>query len=622
MLLTHENGCLKVFAETYTLEFAKDRPFVKVFNPDGSRVMDLFVLSSVHTAAQRDDTTSIQAWSPAESLQEMVITLEAASSAWDRKLYRFRCQPRRFSYEIEVYGQGDIDEVRYFGGYSSAQVRWGSGFFQSGQNFQQGFNPEPSSDEIYTFAPEAGSCINLTGVPLPGKADWFFTPPPFCYAFQLKDRWVSMGVEAHPGENGYTELIYQGSRGSFNLALGYEGHTHIDGMYRLPAIGFDFGADPYTLLAMHVQHLRARGLVHNQRVTNRPVWWSEPIFCGWGAQCHLANQAGGRGPDFATQDSYEGFMASLSSKGILPGTVVLDDKWQITYGENEVDELKWPNLADFISERHDLNQHVLLWLKAWDPEGIPVEECITNAAGLPVSVDPTHPGFEERLRASVRRMISPEGYDADGFKIDFTARIPSGPGLRAYGDAWGLELMRLYLGILYDEAKKVKPDALIIAHTPHPYLADVIDAIRLNDINTGHDVCSQMIHRARVAAIACPDALIDTDNWPLPDKAAWRAYLDQKPGLGIPALYYASHIDTTGEPLSDADFALLRDSWAGYRAALSARRRSQTEEKISELGGAYLPDSHPLVKRMVLLDTQPVLTKPFKALGSESIHGG
>jgi hypothetical protein len=163
-------------------------------------------------------------------------------------------------------------------------------------------------------------------------------------------------------------------------------------------------------------------------------------------------------------------------------------------------------------------------------------------------------------------MLSSDGYDADGFKIDFTARIPSGPGLRAHGIEWGLELMKRYLSILYSEAKQVKPDALIMSHTPHPYLADVLDMIRLNDINIGQDVNRAMTHRARVARIACPEAIIDTDNWPITDKATWRRYMEIQPDLGVPSLYFATHIDFTQEPLGAEDYALIREVWARSRA--------------------------------------------------------
>jgi hypothetical protein len=130
---------------------------------------------------------------------------------------------------------------------------------------------------------------------------------------------------------------------------------------------------------------------------------------------------------------------------------------------------------------------------------------------------------------------------------------------------WGLELMRLYLCIIYDEAKKTKRDALVMAHTPHPYLADVLDMVRLNDINTGQDIGKAMTHRARVARIACPQAVVDTDNWPITDKAAWREYTRLQPELGVPSLYYASHIDSTLEPLEAADYQLIRETWARYR---------------------------------------------------------
>ena len=43
-----------------------------------------------------------------------------------------------------------------------------------------------------------------------------------------------------------------------------------------------------------------------------------------------------------------------------------------------------------------------------------------------------------------------------------------------------------------------------------------------------------MTHRARVATAACPEALIDTDNWPVTDRASWREYLRVQPTLGAP----------------------------------------------------------------------------------------
>lgn len=575
MKLINEAEQLELHADRYRLIFAQDKPFVHLEDENGNRLAELFVLSSIHPLEGRDDTTKQGDWKVCRCDQEVVFTLRAESSVWKAKTYRFRCGPNRFSYEMEVEGAGRLAEVNYFGGYCSANPRWGSGFFWSGTNFRQGFNPEPNMAEENYFSPNSGSVIDLTGVPLPGKGDWFFTPPPFCFAFEKEKGWVSMGVEAEPGSNTYTEYIYHAQQFGFCLSLSFEGYTPVRGSYRLPAIGFDFADSEYEALKAHVESLAKAGYVTFNPNKEKPAWWYEPIFCGWGSQCYAASLEQGHAPDYARQELYEQFMKTLDQKGVTPGIVVLDDKWQAAYGENKADTEKWPDLRGFIDKQHQAGKKVLLWLKAWDAEGVPAEECMTNASGLAMIVDPTNPAFEKRLRQSVRHMLSADGYDADGFKIDFSARISCGPGVKKAGEAWGLELMRLYLGIIYDEAKKVKPDALVMTHTPHPYLNDVVDMIRLNDINTGKDVVKAMTHRAKVASIACPDAVIDTDNWPMTDRASWRDYVAVQPQLGVPSLYYVSHIDSTKEELTEDDYDLIRQAWEQARRQKRTGRRAE-----------------------------------------------
>lgn len=561
--LHHENGTLRVDAECYRLTWATDRPFMYLNTPDERPIAELFVPSSVHSTRGYDDTVRLGEWRAEQGEGVITLTLDAESSVWDAKQYIFECYPDRFRYRIVVEGRGELTDVHYFGGYYSGSLKWGTGFFMSGQYFVEGFNAEPTRREIYSFPINGATTIDLTGTSLPGREDWFFTPPLFCYAFQLGESWLGIGVEAAPGENLYTAYNYEGRLDAFALGLEYEGQTAVDGRYELPALGFDFASSPYEALERHTAALVRHGCVPPPANRLQPGWWREPIFCGWGAQCGVARQEQGFGPDYARQDLYEGFLRALEQHDIDPGIVVLDDKWQATYGENCVDPVKWPDLPGFIAEQHALGRKVLLWLKAWDPEGLPLEACVTNRAGLPVAIDPTSPLAEQILRESIQRMLGE--YDADGFKIDFTARIPSGPGLKRQGREWGLELMRRYLRIIYDESKRVKPDALVMAHTPHPYLADCVDMIRLNDINMNADVNSAMQHRARLVKIACPGVIIDTDNWPIKDLAMWRSYVKLQPVMGVPTLYFATHIDRTGEPLTEDDYRLIRETWAAYR---------------------------------------------------------
>lgn len=185
---------------------------------------------------------------------------------------------------------------------------------------------------------------------------------------------------------------------------------------------------------------------------------------------------------------------------------------------------------------------------------------------MPVALDPSNPATQKLLRQVMRELIAPDGLDADGLKVDFTARTPSGQALAHHGPAWGIALLHEQLKVVYDEVKHAKSDALVITQTPHPGFVDATDMVRLNDMLRLDDpgpipaaaVVPQMRYRAAVAHAAVPELLVDTDDWTTPDKATWRAYLAEKPSLGVPSLYYATHLDLTGEALDDDDYAALR----------------------------------------------------------------
>jgi hypothetical protein len=446
------------------------------------------------------------------------------------------------------------------------------------------------------------------GGPGPGRGHWFFTPPPFCFSF-ARDApsadpyglpagpWLAAGLLTAPGEHGFTAFGYEGGEETFGFRVQFEGRTRVSGAWRSPALVLLPGRpDPYEGLRAHRRSLEARGLVPVARPVGgaeaaagdppvvegdqpvappeRPAWWREPIFCGWGAQVHLADGRGVRAPDLCTQERYDGFMATLDEHGVFPGTVVIDDKWQRSYGRGEADPARWPDLRRWISERHTRGQRVLLWWKAWDPEGLPADLCVRNAAGRAVAADPTNAAYRDHIATMLELMLGRGGYDADGLKIDFTASAPSGPGLEAAGRDWGVELLHELLALIYRSSKAAKADALIVAHAPNPYFADVADMIRLNDmlrlerLVAGTDVVRQMTHRAKVAAAACPGLLIDTDDWQVPDLAAWRRYLLVQPDLGVPCLYYTTHVGVSREPLEERDYADLREIWQAYRRHL------------------------------------------------------
>ena len=52
----------------------------------------------------------------------------------------------------------------------------------------------------------------------------------------------------------------------------------------------------------------------------------------------------------------------------------------------------------------------------------------------------------------------------------------------------------------------------------------------------------------------------------LPDVPGIGVAMRLKPELGVPSLYYATHLDVTGERLADDDYAALHVSWERWRS--------------------------------------------------------
>ena len=524
------------------------------------RRIDLDSLVSLSLLAALDTTDGVD--ETLELLEPQVrgdtIVVERRSTLWERAWLELRCLESCVDVHTCVSGRGALTGVRLLGGRSAipgAQL----GLVHSGTPLKKLFSPNPE-DGVPPLRPVAeGAAIGVVGSGEPGRARWIFTPAPLYFAFEGLD----LGVAAPVEELCFPEVVFEAAANGFSLTFDYEGHTRVDGEFRAPALILTPGAtDQYAGLRRHRADLAERGSAPAPEEREQAAWWTEAIFCGWGAQCHLAKVSGGKAADYATQRHYDAFLERLDENGLVPGTIAVDDKWQATYGRNEPDSAKWPDLAGWIAERHAGGQRVLLWWKAWDAEGLPPELCVRNADGVPIALDPNNTAARDALRASVAQMLSPAGLDADGLKVDFTARTPTGRALEHAGGAWGIALLHELLAVVYAAAKEAKPDALVVTQAPHPAFVDVGDMIRLNDVFAGQPLVEQMQFRADVARAVCPELPIETDDWRVPDKKSWREFLEVKPEIGVPSLYYATHLDATGEELDEDDYAAVRRVWA------------------------------------------------------------
>jgi hypothetical protein len=580
-LLAGADGGLVVESPRYRLEVAADGLLAVLSSPEGRHWASLRLIAALDRIDGPDETLAVE---PPRVLREPepVIEIARRSTRWDCAGQTVICEDDAIRLVATVAGRGRLAEAHLLGGRSLLPGR-PHGFLPSGSSFRTLFSPNPGDPARLVRSAGEAALVGVVGDSEPGRGHWFFTPSPlllclttaggvFDPAEPVPEGWLGLGVEAAVDELTFVQLAYQPADRAFSLRLDYEGHTEVDGDFRAPELVLlPAVSDPYAALRRQRGRLTDRGLAPAPAERARPGWWSAPIFCGWGAQCHLAGGPG-RAPDLSTQASYDAFLDALEREEVVPGTVVVDDKWQEAYGACVPDAVKWPDLRGWIADRHARGQRVLLWWKAWDPEGLPAELCIRNADGAPVALDPTNPAAAEALRAVVQGLLAPDDLDADGLKVDFTARTPSGFALSPAGSSWGLALLHRLLSIVYAAAKDVKPEALIVTSTPHPSFVDVSDMIRLNDLLRLDDpgprpsVVPQVRYRAEVVRASCPELLIDTDDWCVPDRATWRELLELKPDLGVPSLYYATHLDLTGEALEAEDYAALRRSWARWEA--------------------------------------------------------
>lgn len=585
------HGATRLSAPGYALQLDPEGlARVRLEWPPGRPLFELTLLSSAHAGGRLDEL--LEAGPPeARAIADGVveITQEARTTLWPRKRAVLRSYPNRLEYWLELDGRGALDEVCFFEAGTRSELysdrpspagwrraaREREGWQASRAFYSTVFDPRPNGafQQYRWFGDSAANGVR-DEARLGGS--WFFNPAPFAFGLGDPERWAMIGLGCPIDQARFARVTYRGGPG-WGLGLDYEGYEMVDGAWRSPTVVILPAADELAGLAAYAAWLRAAGLCPSAEPVG-PTWWREPIWCGWGEQVAQAGPLGCAPQDLSSQGTYQAWLEHLAAREVRPGTIVVDDRWMAQLGRPEPHPTRWPDLADFIADRHRAGQRVLLWHDVWALEG-PAEpdELISGADGQPARglfgaplADPTSPRAERRLRDLMGRLLAPppRGLGADGLKLDFLHSAPSGSGYRLQRADWGFALLHRLLGLTYRLAKEVNPTALIESSAANPLFRDTADLVRLNDLHTDlRSVVDPMSFRADVARAAGFE-LVDCDGWPAPSRAALLDYVRVQPRLGIPALYYATRLDQSGEPLADSDYAEIAATWATYRRSL------------------------------------------------------
>jgi len=540
----------------YSAEITEKSVLVKIRD---RKIVNLLPSSAVCTVENNENIADTdERLVSFEKVGDGVFLYTAKSKLWD-KVYTFECDSEGITYSVKVKGTGSVGTVEYFGGIEDAEFACGSDYY-----FCEWFYPCPGcSPEIPIRASSASS--NRTFYEL-------LIPPCHVYSFRTEEISTRFGLGLIAKEGEYNFIHYDYVRKSahrrfgFALSVDFEGHTKVNGEFEFPKIRTFFGNDDMDVVRLYCDYHFAKGLCRPQNNEKRPRWWYGPIVCGWneqGAQ-QIAAKDGRDQKSFATQETYMKIADMIESHNIKPTMLIIDDKWQLGYGNQIPDPKKWEDMRAFTDEMHRRGIHTLLWFRMWGGEGLPEDEKM-EGEGIPYRAirlnygpyaDPTNEKYRAHLKEILHTLLSDEEgcMNCDGFKLDYTLVMPYGKSAKSAGGQYGAELTKELYKLIYYTAKEIKPDCLINGSPCHPYFAEVCDMARVHDYPwTCRNETEQMKLRADLFRMAMPDILIDTDsvNGASPDDAM-RYYRNQAK-IGIPCIYQFSY---------DGVLELTEDDWA------------------------------------------------------------
>lgn len=592
-----------VTATNYQLEI-RERGLRARLTAQGTEWSDISLLSSVNggnSPTLTDETYGTPSIICCESSDTLEIRVTTPSTAWRSRTTVLRASEKGVDLHVEVKGDGPIYDV-ILGGGLAMFPNGACGLFRSRIGFRSVFVPTPTEPVAALRSAHANAVLSVVGDAEPGRLHAVFSPPPLCFAFGSRQpstgahvpvdgTWCGLLVLGAIEDLSMTAVAYEPLDGGWVIRMPFEGHTSVRGRWSSPTLRFVPVDSPWqavtaltTAVTVDATYDACAQPEINRQSRTIPEWWLRPLFCGWGAQCaeytaighgdenaDISGFVGGAtvsgAPDLSRQTLYDHWLDVLTQHNLHPGTIVIDDRWQSSYGTCDVDTDKWPDLASWIAQQHQHNRRVLLWFKAWDPEGLPLDECVTTPDGMPLAADAGSDKYLAHLERIVEQMLSSTGLNADGLKVDFTQRSPSGASLRHHREGvWGIAAVHKLVATLHAAAHRVKPDALIINHTIDPRFADVTDMIRLNDIlerDINADTVpavEQLRLRASTVNATGLKLPIDTDQWPISTREQWLEYVREQSQYGVPSLYYVESVDGVNR-FTDTDYQIIAQSW-------------------------------------------------------------
>ena len=328
-------------------------------------------------------------------------------------------------------------------------------------------------------------------------ADLMFAPHPMLFVFTNLRHHLLVGPMGLVNAESLQIKMPKGltTIDDFHVRLG-DSLYWLDAGERLQSPHFMFtqtlGCDPHGTLAHYSGLLVEAGLVQPKTPSQLQDWWLGPQWCSYGDQ-YMAGDL---------NEALIQRVVDIIHKHDLPiRTLIIDDPWYTKQGDMFVDTKRFPDLRGMNDRLHAQGFKIMCWasLYQFDNESVIHRQHTDwflvhhytrnfhNPERDWIHLDYSDPAIAKAfLGELMHRLLSADKgcYHFDGIKFDWPFLLPHD---YAYPNRdWVGKEKTVYntQKLIYDHAKAVRPDSLIIGVSPHPFFQDTQDMIRTYDVAT------------------------------------------------------------------------------------------------------------------------------------------
>lgn len=345
----------------------------------------------------------------------------------------------------------------------------------------------------------------------------------------------------------------------------------------------EVGSGGNKMLQTYTDILVREGLVEPKKTDDMPAWWFSPMWCSWGDQhTHLdsadvvstafTQNMRQQAADAICPAFVDRVVERIAEHDLPVRTLLVDDRWYTHWGDMDADTNKFPDFRGYIDSLHEKGFKVMAWASIWrasvesklykeHPEWFLVHHYDrdhhnaddTDVVAFDFSNQEAADAFLDEL---LTRLLSdqPGCYNLDGIKFDWPFLIPHN---YPYADrSWVGKENTTYKTqkMIYDKAKKIKSNALIIGVTPHPFFQDAHDIIRTYDVST-YDIRVHM-ERADYIKSLCPGMPVAMDEHVFYQN--FFRYMEDGSKKGIPMMYNLLRFNGDGHAYTEEDYQKLK----------------------------------------------------------------